>query len=104
MKKILASLLIVAFCISMIGCATIKVSGNAQLAPNTSVGEKIASKRVWYLFWGLVPLNNNSTDSVIPPNSKVRVETKYTPLDFIFNIFTSALTINSFTAEVYEVK
>lgn len=103
MKKLLASLLVVAFCISLIGCATIKVAGNAQLAPSSAPAEKVASKKVWYLFGGLIPLGDNTTDSIIPQNAKVKVETKFTFMDFIISGLTGGL-IATKTAQVYQVR
>jgi hypothetical protein len=104
-RKVIGSLLLFFFIISFIGCATIKVGGNAQLAPSKDVGSKIGEKRYWYVLWGLVPLGDNSTDNYIPTTAnKVRVETKQTVLDFVFNLFTGIVTIVSRTAEIYEVK
>ncbi|MBI5805468.1 hypothetical protein HZA73_05435 [candidate division TA06 bacterium] len=104
MKKLFASFFLVVFCLSFIGCATIKVGGNAQLAPTTSTGEKIAAKRCWYVLWGLVPIGDNSTDSIVPANSKVRVETKMSVVDFLLSGLLGVLTIQTKTAEVYQVK
>jgi hypothetical protein len=92
------------FATSMVGCITMKIGGKAQLAPSTEEGSKVAQKRCWFILFGLVPLNDNSIDSTIPPTAKkVRVETKWSFLDIAMNIFTEVLTIVSFTAEIYEV-
>jgi hypothetical protein len=81
-----------------------KIGGNAQLAPSTEEGTKVAEKRCWFILFGLIPLNDNAIDSIIPATAKkVRVETKWSFLDIMMNIFTEVLTIVSFTAEVYEV-
>jgi hypothetical protein len=90
---------------SVAGCFTIRVGGKAELAPSTEEGTKIAQKRCWYALWGLVPISDNSTDSIIPPTvKKVRVETRYTVSDFLINIFTFVVTIETFSVEIYEVK
>ncbi|MBI4727744.1 hypothetical protein HY768_11095 [candidate division TA06 bacterium] len=104
MKKLFASLFLVVFCFAFIGCATIKVGGNAQLAPTSSVGEKIASKRCWFALWGLVPLGDNTTDSMVPANSKVRFETKMTTVDFLLGLIVGGLTLQTKTVEVYQTK
>ena len=71
------------------GCFTIRIGGNAELAPSTEEGTKIAHKRCWYALLGLVPIGDNFTDSLIPETEKkVRVEAKYTVSDFLINIFT----------------
>jgi len=104
-KRLVSFILLAAIIISVFGCFTIRVGGKAELAPSTEEGTKIAHKRCWYALWGLVPIGDNSTDSIIPETvRKVRVETKYTVPDFLINIFTFILTIETFTVEVYEVK
>jgi hypothetical protein len=104
-KKLVSLILLVALGVSIAGCFTIKIGGKTELAPSTEGGTKIAHKRCWYALWGLVPIGDNSTDSLIPERvRKVRVETKYTVPDFLINIFTFILTIETFTVEIYEVK
>jgi hypothetical protein len=104
-KKLVSLILLLAVIMSVAGCFTIRVGGKAELAPSTEEGTKIAQKRCWYALWGLLPIGDNSTDSLIPETvKKVRVETKYTVSDFLINIFTFILTIETFTVEIYEVK
>ena len=104
-KKLVSLVLLIAVTISVVGCYTIKVGGKAELAPSTEEGTKIAQKRCWYALWGLVPIGDNSTDSLIPGTvKKVRVETKYKVTDFLINIFTGIVTIETFSVEIYEVK
>ena len=80
-------------------CATISISGEAQLAPRSAICRKVNQKQFWFLF-GLFPLGDNSTDNVIPKGKKVKVETKYTIADFAITWLTSGF-ITSRTAEVY---
>ena len=104
-KKLLCVVLLLAVSLSVTGCFTIRVGGKAELASSTEEGTKIAQKRCWYALWGLTPLGDNSTDSLIPETvKKVRVETKYTVSDFLINIFTGLVTIETFSVEIYEVK
>ena len=104
-RKMIGLIILIAFSAGAAGCFTIRVGGKAELAASTEEGTKIAQKRFWYALWGLVPLGDNSTDQLIPESvKKVRVETKYTVPDFLINIFTGLVTIETFTAEVYEVK
>jgi len=104
-KKLVSLILLLAVTVSVAGCFTIRVGGKAELAPSTEEGAKIAHKRCWYALWGLVPIGDNSTDSLIPERvKKIRVETKYTVSDFLINIFTFILTIETFSVEIYEVK
>ena len=104
-RKIVSLVLLLAVSMSVAGCFTIKVGGKGELAPSTEEGTKIAQKRCWYALWGLLPMGDNSTDPLIPGTvKKVRVETKYTVSDFLINIFTGFVTIETFTVEIYEVK
>jgi predicted small secreted protein len=104
-KKLIGLVLLLVVSMILAACFTIRVGGKAELAPSTEEGTKIAQKRCWYAVWGLVPLGDNSTDPLIPGTvKKVRVETKYTVPDFLINIFTGLVTIETFTVEIYEVK
>jgi len=103
-RRWIALFILFLFATSTFGCITMKIGGKAQLAPSTEAGTKVAQKRCWFILFGLVPLNDNSIDSLIPTTAKkVRVETKWSSLDIVMNIFTELLTIVSFTAEIYEV-
>jgi len=104
-KKLVSLILLLAVTISVVGCFTIRIGGKAELAPSTEEGTKIAEKRCWYALWGLIPISDNSTDSLIPATAKkVRVETKYQVSDFLINIFTMLVTIETFSVQIYEVK
>ena len=104
-RKLVSLIVLLALTMSFAGCFTIRIGGKAELAPSTEEGTKIAEKRCWYALWGLIPISDNSTDSLIPATAKkVRVETKYQVSDFLINIFTMLVTIETFSVEVYEVK
>lgn len=83
------------------GCSTIVVSGNAELAPKTAQCSKTSEKRIFYALWGLVPITDNTLDNDIPQGKKVRVETKYTFIDYLVNLILSNISIVSKTAEIY---
>lgn len=90
--------------ISLFSCSTIVVSGNAQLAPQNSVCSKVSEKRVFYLLYGLVPITNNKLDNAIPSDKKVKIETKYTIIDFLIGFAANLIiptTLYSHTAEIY---
>ena len=104
-ERLVGLIVLLAVAVSIAGCYTIRVGGKAELAPSTEEGTKIAHKRCWYALWGLVPISDNSTDSIIPASvKKVRVETKYKVSDFLINLFTGLVTIETFSVEIYEVK
>ncbi len=100
----MALLILLVFTLSTTSCITMKIGGQAQLAPSAEKGTKVAEKRCWFILFGLIPLNDNSIDTSIPATAKkIRVETKWTFLDIVMNLFTELVTIVSFTAEIYEV-
>jgi len=104
-KKLASLIILLALTMSFAGCFTLRVGGKAELAPSTEEGTKIAEKRCWYMLWGLVPISDNSTDSLIPATvKKVRVETKITIMDGLINFFTLLVTIETFSVQIYEVK
>ena len=104
-RKLIAGLLCLFLVVSLAGCFTIKIGGKAQLASTNEEGTLVAKKRCWYALWGLVPIGDNSTDNVIPPQAdKVRLETKYTVPDALINMFTFLVSIETFSVRVYEVK
>ena len=104
-KKCFALVLLFVLIITFSGCYTVKVGGKAQLAPSDQTGTLVAQERYWYALYGLIPLDDNSTDNYIPATAKkVRVETKMTAVDFILNLLTGMITVYSTTAEIYEVK
>jgi hypothetical protein len=104
-KKLVGLVVLITLSMSVAGCFTLRVGGKAELAPSTEEGTKIAEKRCWYGLWGLIPISDNSTDSLIPATVKrVRVETKITIVDGLINFFTLLVTIETFSVEIYEVK
>ena len=103
-KRFIALLVLFIWVICFVGCFTIKIGGKAQLASSHEAGTLVAQKRCWYALYGLIPLGDNSTDSIIPATAKkVRVETKYKLSDALINLFTFLVSIETFSVEVYEV-
>ena len=103
-KRLIALLVLFIWVMSLAGCFTIKIGGKAQLASSHEAGTLVAQKRCWYALYGLIPLGDNSTDSIIPATAKkVRVETKYKLSDALINLFTGLVSIETFSVEVYEV-
>lgn len=104
-RKLVLVFLLIIFAASLTGCYTIKVGGNnQQLASSNESGTLVAEKRVWYALWGIVPISDNSTDSMAPSVKKVKVETTHTFLDYVISFFTGIVSIVCNTAEMYEVK
>ena len=96
MDKTIKTLLLAGVILSTFaGCFTMNhvVGSGAQ----TGVTQ---TERQWYALWGLVPINSVDSKTMAGGASNYTVKTEYTPLDFVINIFTSIVTIESMTVEV----
>lgn len=88
------------------GCYSVKVTAppgkEVTLATETDQLSYKTKKRNWYILFGLVPLNDTNTRTVIANNNltKVRVETKHEFLDYLISIFTGILTIYTHTTVI----
>ena len=90
------------------GCATVKVEAPqpVKLASITENARPYRSKKVWYLFWGLVPISNNSTADLMPTESgkevRVKVEAQYGIIDYLVSLVTlgilSSQTVTTYVA------
>jgi hypothetical protein len=83
MKK--AFILLLGMLPLFLGCATIQIAGKAELSPVAAGGKEIASKKCWYLFYGLLSIGNNSTSDIVPENSVVYFKAKTTFWDGVLN-------------------
>ena len=90
MLKKLSALVLIVGMLSVIGCASHlhKVGDGAQ-------GTEVVSSRQWYILWGLVPLNDVDTNAMAGDATDYNIVTEITVLDFILNIFTGSITVNS---------
>jgi hypothetical protein len=93
-------LVLLAFaCLLVVSCSVVYVKApagkNVTLLANEPTSIKIPMRN-WYLLWGLIPLTDNNTATMIGQANigQVRVKTYYTPLDFILNIPLSAITLH----------
>jgi len=109
MKKIVVVLIAVVFLCS--ACYTTKVIAPPE--KKITIGSpaqncvEITSRRIWYILWGIVPLNDETTVNdllTVPPGSAVIVEDKITFVDGLIGIFTGMLTIYPKTLKVYSCK
>lgn len=90
MLKKLSALVLIVGMLSVIGCASHlhKVGDGAQ-------GTEVATARQWYILWGLVPINDVDTNAMAGDATDYNIVTEITVLDFILNIFTGSITVNS---------
>jgi len=77
------------------GCAT-----HIHQVGNGAQGNNVVEARQWYILFGLAPLNTVDTNQMAGDATDYEIKTEITVLDFIFNIFTSYVTVNSRTVTV----
>ncbi len=109
MKRIIAILLLVVFCFSMISCTSVKIATDkgkyAFVMPEKGgVVKTTRTKMVWYALWGLLPITDNSTKDLIKAKEKVVVTTVMGPLDVLISMLLGIATIQTRTVEVQVVK
>ena len=56
--------------------------------------------RQWYILWGLVPLNEVDSQAMAGGASDYEIQTEYSFLDIVMNLFTSIVTVYSRTVTV----
>jgi len=94
MKKSFLGIALVLMLI-LAGCAT-----HIHQVGNGAQGNNVVEARQWYILFGLAPLNTVDTNQMAGDATDYEIKTEITVLDFIFNIFTSYVTVNSRTVTV----
>ena len=91
------------FMVAMLLFVMVAASGCAahmHVVGDGGSGEEIVEKRQWYVLWGIVPINEVDTAEMADGASDYTIDTEHTALDFIINIFTGLITIQSRTVTV----
>jgi hypothetical protein len=74
-------------------------SRKVALATEMEPMEKKIIQKNWYILWGAVPISHNKTDYIIEQEqfTKVRVENKYTFVDYLITgvLQTASICTNS---------
>jgi len=96
------AVLLASACLLFVSCSVVYVKAPAGKTVTLLANEPTSIKipmRNWYLLWGLIPLTDNGTSTMIGQVNmgQVRVKTYYTALDFILNIPLAALTLHTNT-------
>lgn len=108
MKKVFVFLIAVVFVVT--GCSQVVIKappGKRILISSEPVREPDQTKRVWYILWGLVPLGDNSTMSLLavyPDGSEVAISTERTLIDVIILAIASSLSIETRTIKVERIR
>ncbi len=90
-------------------CATVNVTAppGAQVRVAAKGATGVAgctlygTKRNMYLLWGLVPLGDNSTQTIMPRSGEVVVQTQINLFDVVLSVLGYWLTLYFNTASVY---
>ena len=91
LRKCSAILLILGIML-VVGCAAHvhKVGDGAR-------GNDMMQARQWYVLFGLVPLNEVSTNTMAGGATDYEIKTEYTVLDFIINAFAGVVSSRTVT-------
>jgi hypothetical protein len=112
MKRLISLILVVALLFAFVGCATVNVKapeGKKIYLASKSVVSPEKSKRVFYIFWGLIPITNNSTADLLegyPDGSQVAISIskKYDWFYYTFGTILTLLTVTYMDVHVQEIK
>lgn len=108
MKKAFILIVLIFYCTAFFSCSTAIRIGSGKYAfllPDKGGAIKeTRTKTNWYILFGLIPLGDNSTESLIGPKEKVFVQTYTSFINILTDIFTSIVTIESNTVEVNVIR
>jgi len=94
MKSWAVMIFVAALVMIMVGCAA-----HTHIVGDGGQETKVEARQ-WYILWGLVPLNKIDTKSMAGNAEDYTIYTRLNVLDFLINIPTSLVTINSRTVSV----
>lgn len=94
MKKAMLLVVIVSL-FAFIGCAA-----HVHEIGKGATGSDYEEARQWYILYGLVPINEVDTADMAAGATDYTITTQVTPVDFVINLFTSVVTVNSRTVSV----
>ena len=89
LRKCLAVVLILGV-LFVIGCAA-----HVHKIGNGAQGNEIKVARQWYVFFGLAPINEVDTNTMAGTATDYEIVTQQTVSDFILNLITGFVTVNS---------
>lgn len=104
MKRVIALMLVLAM--GVVACSKVIVRAPAGSNITIGSGEVVNAdkqKRVFYILMGLIPLGDNSTESMladVPAGSTVAIEDKMTFVDFILSALLGCVTITTRTIAI----
>jgi hypothetical protein len=99
MKKSLTSALLgVVLLSSASACNTFQHTIGQGAQGNT----KVAEERQWFVLWGLIPINEIDGAELAGSRTDYTIQTQWSAVDVLINIFTGYITVYSRTVRVTE--
>ena len=95
MKKVIAAVLLVAFCFLLVGCYTIE----HRVGKGAQTGVSVEKKQ-WFILFGLVPLNKVDSNQMSGGATDYTIKTEQNVVDVVIGIFTGYVTIYPRTVTV----
>ncbi|MBU0507827.1 Bor family protein [bacterium] len=95
MKRIIGAILILAFCMMLVGCYT----HIHQVGNGAQTGVKMEKKQ-WYILWGLVPLNEVDSQQMAAGATDYTIRTQQSFVDVVIGLVTGMVTIYPRTVAV----
>ena len=93
-RKLSAAFLIAAM-LFVIGC-----SAHVHTVGKGAQGSDVTEARQWYILWGLVPLNDVDTSTMVGEATDYEITTQVTALDAIISVVLSEISVNCRTVTV----
>jgi len=93
--SIWSTLIVLILSMTTAGCFTQRF----VVGEGSQTGETVKSRQ-WYVLFGLVPINQTDADQLADGAANYTIETKFTALDVIIGIFTSAASVYPRTVKV----
>ena len=97
-RSVVLCAVVLSLVVSISGCFTMMHTVGGGATSNTVVKEQ----RQWFAVWGLVKIGNHDSGPMAGGRSDYTVQTQWTPLDIVMNIFTQYASFISRTITVTE--
>lgn len=109
MKKLITLLCIMSL-LFLTSCYTVRVLSDVDreivLASKTESLPYKETYRVWYALWGLVPINDNTTNKILKETKvkRVRITTKMSIVDYLISLVLNSLIPTSIVTWTIEIE
>ena len=94
-RPILKAVVVLVLLVPMTSCFTMK-----HRVGTGAAGSQEVQNRQWFALWGLIPLGSVDSQAMAGGAANYDVQTQWSPLDVIMNIFTGYVSFYSRTITV----